>query len=167
MRLFPFALSNRRDTADLTYYPNLTGMTSFHPDRGQEEALLSGIIHNLTSLDATGPGAALAGSNEYLEERLQSTTFRAERRTLSDVLAELGIARVDLLKIDVQKAEVEVLEGIADEDWAKIGQLAIELHDLDHTLERVRAILAGRGYRVTVEQDSLHAGTVVHFLYAT
>jgi len=166
VRLFPFALSNRRDSGELTFYPNLTGMTSFYPHEEQERALLSRILRNLTHLEESRGSALLAASDEYLKERLQASTFTAERRTLSDILAETGVERVDLLKIDVQKAELEVLEGIAEEDWPKIAQLAIELHDLDGALERIERLLRGKGYSVTVEQDPLHEGTVVHFVYA-
>jgi amino acid adenylation domain-containing protein/FkbM family methyltransferase len=166
VRLYPFALSNRSGSGELTFYPNLTGMTSFYPHEEQERALLSRILHNLTSLEESRGSALLAGSDEYLKERLRSSTFTAERRTLSYVLAETGVERVDLLKIDVQKAELEVLEGIAEEDWPKIAQLAIELHDLDGVLGKIESLLREKGYRVTVEQDPLHEGTVVHFVYA-
>jgi amino acid adenylation domain-containing protein/FkbM family methyltransferase len=166
VRLFPFALSSHRDTAQLTFYPNLTGMSSFHPDAAHERALLSGILRNLAELDGSSASILLADSAEYLDERLLMSTFSCERRTLSDVLSETGVDRVDLLKIDVQKAELEVLAGISAADWPKIDQLAIELHDLDGRLATIRSLLADRGYRVTVEQDSLHAGTVVHFVYA-
>ena len=166
VRLLPYALGRRRDSAELTFYPNLTGMSSFHPDEREERALLSGILRNLDDL-GEGASALLADSERYLDERLVRSAFTCERRTLSDVLRETGTERVDLLKIDVQKAELEVLEGIEPGDWGKIGQLAIELHDLDGRLERVTAILAERGYAVAVEQDRLHAGTPVHFVYAT
>jgi FkbM family methyltransferase len=167
VRRFPFALAAQADEADLTFYPNLTGMSSFHPDQREERNLLSAILNNLSVLPDHEAGTLLAGSDEYLEERLRALVFRTRRRTLSDVLAETGETRIDLLKIDVQKAEREVLDGIAPDDWAKIDQLAIELHDLDGRLEETTTLLTARGYRLTVEQDTLHAGTVVHFVYAT
>ncbi|MFD9601990.1 amino acid adenylation domain-containing protein [Streptomyces sp. NPDC059970] len=165
VRLFPFGLGAREDIADLTFYPNLTGMSSFHPDQHQERELLVGIIKNLSD-QADEAGTLLAASDEYLEERLRARSFRAQRRTLSDVLAETNADRVSLLKIDVQKSEVEVLTGIADDDWGRIEQLAIELHDLDGQLDTVTTLLASKGYQLTVEQDSLHVGTAVHFIYA-
>jgi phthiocerol/phenolphthiocerol synthesis type-I polyketide synthase E len=161
-----FALGSENDTAELTFYPQLTGMTSFRPDEAQERTLLSGILRNLAQDEA---GVQLAESEEYLRERISAAaeTYTCERRRLSDVLATLGAERVDLLKVDVQKTEWEVLAGIAEEDWRRIRQVAVEVHDLDGMVERVRALLEGHGYqRVTVEQDPLHAGTPVHFVYA-
>jgi amino acid adenylation domain-containing protein/FkbM family methyltransferase len=164
--LFPLALGPVRDVAELTYYPDLTGMSSFHPDDAQERALLSAILRNLDGAADSRGSALLAESPEYLDERLHSTTYKVGRRTLSDVLAETGVERVALLKIDVQKAEAEVLRGVADADWPKIDQVALELHDLGGRLAEVRDLLESKGFRVSVEQDPLHVGTVVHFLYA-
>ena len=52
-------------------------------------------------------------------------------RRLSDVMKEQGVERIDLLKIDVERAEEEVLGGIEDEDWEKIDQIVMEAHDED------------------------------------
>ncbi len=166
VRLFPFGLGDRPGTAELTFYPNLTGMSSFHPDEEEERALLSRILENLGEMEDTRGAALLSASREYLDERLLTLSYTCERRTLSDVLAETGTEAVDLLKIDVQKSELEVLAGIAEADWPKIRQVAVELHDQDGRLDRIRSLLSGHGYNVTTEQDSLHAGTVVHFVYA-
>jgi amino acid adenylation domain-containing protein/FkbM family methyltransferase len=166
VQLCPFGLGSRDDTAQLTHYPQVTGMSSFAPDPDEERALLSGILRNLGKARDAQSATQLATSDEYLAERFASTTFACRRRTLSDVLAETGVERVDLLKIDVQKAELDVLEGIAPDDWRKIRQLAIEVHDLDGRLHRVTELLVDKGYRVSVAQDALHVGTPVHFVYA-
>jgi len=167
VRRFSFGFGERRDVAELTFYPHLTGMTSFHPDEAEERQLLSGILANLDTMHGDAPRLALADSEQYLAERLAASTFACERRTISDVIGELDLDRISLLKIDVQKAELEVLRGIAPSDWRKIDQLAIELHDLGGRLAEVIPLLEARGYRVSTEQDALHKGTVVHFVYAT
>jgi amino acid adenylation domain-containing protein/FkbM family methyltransferase len=161
---FAFGLGRRNESADLTFYPELTGMSSFRPDEAEERALLSGILRNLAQGDEGG--VQLAESQAYLEERVVAEQYTCELRPLSDVLATLGAEQVDLLKIDVQKAELDLLEGISDSDWGRIRQVAVEVHDLDGMLERIQSLLAGRGYDVTVEQDPLHAGTRIHFVYA-
>ena len=38
--------------------------------------------------------------------------------TLSDVLREENVTRIDLLKIDVEKSEMDVLLGIDEQDWS-------------------------------------------------
>ncbi|OXM47960.1 amino acid adenylation protein [Amycolatopsis alba DSM 44262] len=166
VELHAFALGAKADSARFTYYPDLTGMSSFHPDDAQERALLSAILGNSAHLNGGGEGARLAGSHQYLDERLAAVTYTCARKTLSTALAESGIEHVDLLKIDVQKAELEVLEGVADEDWGKIDQVVVEAHDLAGRLDRIVTLLKSKGFHVEVEQNPLHAGTVVHFVYA-
>jgi len=48
-------------------------------------------------------------------------------RTLSSIIREQGVERIDLLKIDVEGAEMDVLAGIEDEHWPLIRQLAMEV----------------------------------------
>ena len=44
--------------------------------------------------------------------------------TVSDLIRNHGLARIDLLKIDVEGAELDVLRGIAHKDWQLIRQVA-------------------------------------------
>jgi acyl carrier protein len=52
--------------------------------------------------------------------------------TLAEVVAA---HRIDLLKIDVEKAEADVLAGIDPATWEKIDQVVLEVHDLPGRLE--------------------------------
>jgi FkbM family methyltransferase len=76
---------------------------------------------------------------------------RVAQRSLDDLLAELGIARIDVLKIDVEGAELDVLEGSVRTLAASPGaRLVIEVHGpLDPSDAcPVEAWLAARGYAV-------------------
>ena len=79
-----------------------------------------------------------------------------------------GLQCVDLLKIDVERAELDVLRGIADEDWHKIRQLVMEVHDDKDTLSAIRQLLDEKGSfaKCVVEQDSQLMGSTLHNLYA-
>lgn len=73
-------------------------------------------------------------------------------RRLAGIMAELGHARVDLLKMDIEGAEYAVLEDILAAELP-IGQLLVEYHHrfpgvgLDATRESV-ALLRRHGYRL-------------------
>jgi amino acid adenylation domain-containing protein/FkbM family methyltransferase len=109
-------------------------------------------------------------------EEVVGWRFEGERRVsgqrrMREVIEEEGLERIDLLKIDVQRAELEVLEGIGEGDWGKIGQIVMEVHDgkgeaTEGRLEEVRELLEGRGYRVETEQDELLVGTDRYTMYA-
>jgi FkbM family methyltransferase len=74
----------------------------------------------------------------------QSETRMVEMRTLSSVIRDHGITGVDYLKIDVEGAEISVLEGIVETDWPLFRQVAVETHNTE-LREQVCKILAQHG----------------------
>lgn len=165
-RLFNCGLSNRPANASFTFYPNSSGMSSFYADREEERENLRAILLNQVRQGAAGVEQLMRHADDLLDERLKAQTFECRLRTLSDVIAEERVERIDLMKIDVQKSELDVLEGVGDDDWPKIRQLVVEVHDTDGRLERARELLAGRGYRVTVVQDEHYESSNIYNLYA-
>ncbi len=151
----PFGLSSRRESADFTFYPEMAGLSGRYGNLLQDREATRRII--LDELARTGVELPASELEAWLERQFQSETHRCELRTLSEVLAERGIERVDLLKIDVERAEVDVLEGIAEGDWAKIQQLSLEVDGAEN-LARVRAILTGAGFHVVSEDFFVVAG---------
>jgi acyl carrier protein len=105
-------------------------------------------------------------ADDLLEARFRSEPFQCRLRPLSSVIAECEVEWIDLLKIDVQKAELEVLAGLREEHWPIVGQIVMEVHDLDGRLERIVQLLEERGFRVAVEQDELLRGSVLYNLFA-
>jgi FkbM family methyltransferase len=175
VKRFPCGVAEERRQAALTFYPRSSGMSSFHADREQEGAVLRVLIHNARSSGAPGaPGAIddpamaelVARTEELIEERLAARSFLCQLVPLSEIIRQHAIPRIDLLKVDVQKSEIAVLRGIAAEDWPKIRQVAMEVHDLDGELAQARRLLGGLGYSVHVEQDELYRGSPLYNLYA-
>lgn len=50
-------------------------------------------------------------------------------RSLESLLDEIGVGEVDLLKIDIEGAEIEMLESTSDETLRSMKQITIEFHD--------------------------------------
>ncbi|WP_166212893.1 type I polyketide synthase [Cognatiluteimonas telluris] len=166
VRLFNAGLTDRPGRQALTFYPNSTGMSSFHADKGEEKAALRAIIENQLEPTSDGAGELLDQMDDILEYRFREQVVECEMRTMSDVIRECGVTHVDLLKIDVQKCEHEVIRGIDDEHWPHIRQIVIEVHDLDGRVAEVSSLLESRGFRVAVEQDALYRGSTISNLYA-
>ena len=57
-----------------------------------------------------GPSCA----EHSINEDFGRGSYKVRARALDDVLTEVGIARVDLIKIDVEGAELEVLKGLEE-----------------------------------------------------
>ncbi|HLL45335.1 MAG TPA: amino acid adenylation domain-containing protein, partial [Longimicrobiaceae bacterium] len=136
---------------EFTFYPRLSVLSGRHPDAQRERGRVRAFL-----LAGEGEqGAAEAGLlEELIEERLQERRYTVALRTVSEVLRESGEERVDLLKVDVQRSELEVLEGVEAEDWGRIRQVVVEVHDEAERPQRIRALLEGQGFRVAAEREA-------------
>jgi FkbM family methyltransferase len=88
-----------------------------------------------------------------LKVRRHRQRFDCALTTISATMRAHEIERVDLIKIDAEGAEWAILEGIEEQDWARIRQLAVEAHDVDNRVDRMKALLAQKGYDVVVEHN--------------
>ena len=152
----------RRDT--FTYYPHVSIMSGRFADAAQERAAVKAFLSE-EHADA-GLEARSELLDDVLDERLASQRFTCAMTTLSDVIDEHGIDRIDLLKIDVEKSELDVLRGIRDRDWPKIQQIVLEVHDLDGRLGAVHALLEGWGFDVAIGQEASLRRTGLHNMHA-
>jgi len=165
-KLFNCGVSDRSRTERFTFYPNSSGMSSFYADLNEEKEALRIIMLNQLRRGEPGMGQVMKYADELLEERFKSETFECPLVTLSEVIERHGVGRIDLLKIDVQKSEMDVIEGIKDEDWRAIRQVALEAHDLDGRLDKITRLLNKRDFEIIAEQDEMYQGSVIYNLYA-
>ena len=86
-------------------------------------------------------------------------------RRLSEVIATEKVERIDLLKIDVEKAEHEVIAGIDERDWTKIRQVVVEMHDREARLEHFTDLLERQGFNLVVDQDPMLATANIYNIY--
>ena len=49
--------------------------------------------------------------------------------SLDDFISSNGIEHIDLLKVDIEEAEIELFESIKEETLKKIDQITVEFHD--------------------------------------
>ena len=164
--LFNCGVSNRSGKQQLTFYPHSTGMSSFHADKEEEKDVLRAIVQNQLNDGMAGMEQVMPHMEDILTERFRETPYECELVTLSSIIDKERVEHIDLVKIDVQKCELEVLEGIEARHWQGIRQLVIEVHDFDGRVELVRSLLERHGYRVHVEQELLYRTSSMSNLYA-
>jgi hypothetical protein len=92
-------------------------------------------------------------------------------RTMSAVIDEVGVRTIDLIKIDTQRAEYDVLQGIEARHWPLVQQITMEVHDepgspTEGRVEQVTTLLEGRGFRVSVAVEDMLRGTGRYAVYA-
>ncbi len=174
VKLFPVGLSEVEKAAAFTFYPRSSMMSglSTYADAMDDIEALKRLMRNHGQAGEDGANGWLEHADEIFEEKFRGETHQCNLRRLSDLIREEGVARIDLLKVDVQRAELDVLKGIEPEDWRKIRQVVLEVHDEQGAsgggrLHQVTELLASRGFAVVIEQPALFAGTDRYNLYAT
>ncbi|HZI20319.1 MAG TPA: amino acid adenylation domain-containing protein [Pyrinomonadaceae bacterium] len=173
VKLFPYGLSERDAAATFTYYPQysmMSGLSEYAQAEGDVE-VIKRYLSNQQQGGAAEAGVLLEHAGDILAGRFEGQDYPARLRTLSEVVREEGVERIDLLKIDVQRAELDVLRGIEEADWPKIRQLVMEVHDApgeasEGRTREISALLEARGYSVVVEQDEALRGSDRFNLYA-
>ena len=166
VHLFNCGLSSRAGEAELTFYPHTSGMSSFYPNEQEEREALRILLHNEIARGKEGVENLLQYEDELLAERFRRETLTCRLRTLSEVIREEGITRIDLLKIDVEKSEMDVLACLDEDDLPKLHQAVLEVHDLGDRLNQVTALFRHYGFSVTLDQDDLYRGSDRWNLYA-
>ncbi|HKY29366.1 MAG TPA: FkbM family methyltransferase, partial [Pyrinomonadaceae bacterium] len=162
-KLFDCGLSNVSEQSTFTYYPNVSLMSGRFADVVQDRETVKSFV--MGQQDGTDlPASQL---DELIAERLTSESFTCQLKTLSEVIREEAVTRIDLLKIDVEKGELEVLAGIDDSDWPKIRQIVMEVHDLNGRIRQVTDLLSRHGFKVNVQQDAMLKQTNLYNLYAS
>ena len=66
----------------------------------------------------------------------------------------------------MEKSELDVLEGVAEEDWKKIDQIVVEVHDLNGRVARISELLTSHAYSIAVEQEKELAQSDLYNIYA-
>src|SRR5262249_32951735 len=164
-RLFNYGLGSHEGIVDFTFFPGFTLFSGLHADAATEQQVVKRFLTNQAAEDGIDV-SGLVDSNELFEERFRSEVFQVKLRSLSDVIDENEIDRIDFLKINVEKSELDVLEGIRESHWERIAQIVLEV-DLQENLSRIAAILGQRGYQIDFFQDMVLAGTDLHYVYAS
>lgn len=84
----------------------------------------------------------------------KATPVECKLTTLSKIINDQKIEKIDLLKIDVEKAEMDVLTGISESDWAKINAIVLEVHDIAGREDEIKKLLTRHGFdRILVDKE--------------
>ncbi|MBV8203344.1 MAG: amino acid adenylation domain-containing protein, partial [Acidobacteria bacterium] len=166
-RLFPCAVAAERGSAELTWYPRLSLLSGRHADAAAEREVVRSFLQRQER--AGGFTLSAEEADELLAASLRAERVTCPLRTLSEVIAAEGIERIDLLKIDAEKSELEVLAGLCGADWDKLRQVVAEVHGGPAPLAAVTELLLAHGFAVAAEPCPGLAGSgleALHMVYA-
>jgi FkbM family methyltransferase len=141
------ALGSQSGYTDFTYYPNNTVMSSRFADESEDRETLRAY---LTTEESTQNQTLL---DKLIADRMVGQRQQCAVMTLNQIVEQYDIKRIDLLKIDVEKAEMDVLSGINESTWGKISQIIIEVHDIAGRVADIQKMLQARGFIVSYDRD--------------
>ena len=174
-----FGLSNTSETVPFAYYPGAPVLSTAYPDEEADiRTIKETILNSIMYLDEAplalrwlswAPEFIRSPILDYaLERTLRAQAIRCRMQTLSQFVREREIEHIDLFKVDVEKAELDVLRGIENYDWCKIRQAVIEVHDVEDRLNTVTALLWRHGLaEITVEQPLTNLNSNIFTVFAT
>lgn len=179
IKVFPYGLSQENKMVTFAYHPRFTVLsTAYQGDWANELDMLRTLAGNLKNNTAKSGIIRLLPSLIYdliynfnvrkkLNAISQYEQVQCQVMTLSKIIEQQHIDQIDLLKIDVEKSELDVLLGIEDRDWQKIKQIVVEVQDRNGILEAMVDLLKKHGLdNMTIEQEPHFKETNVFMIYA-
>lgn len=119
----------------LTFFPQMPGNSTLY---AQDKS------NQMKSIDKNHPIAKLMQETQEVQVGV---------KRLSDFLDEVpNLSRIDLLKVDVEGAELDVLQGLDDEHWDLIHNIVVELCDSKGEFAVAKALLDSKGFQITTER---------------
>ena len=150
-----FGMAARDEQTTITWYPNVDGQSSLYADPERDRLFCRTVKENASH--------SAAVIEDALATWYEPVTVPCELRTVSGFVERHGIRAVDLLKIDVERAELDVLIGTLDV-LPRVRQLAVEVHDDNGEIREIIGLL--NEFDTYVEQAALFRSTSLHTLWA-
>jgi len=147
----PLALGRaHEENATFTFYPMVPGNSTRFPETKEKAKA------NMSQ----------ALSKDVVDQMYNGTEVPV---TVEPLSAFLPVDRpVDLLKVDVEGAEVDVLLGIEAHQWPLIRNVVMEVPDLDNRLAAVCEILSANGFEPKAEPAPMASrGTEAYLVHAS
>lgn len=159
----PYGLAAGEAELDFSYFPAATIFSSSLRNEGNvedERRRVTATIVEMIRQGGLGPVLRRIPApvlrlfvGRQLRSLRQLETHRVRVRPLSPVLDEQGIDRIDLLKVDVEGAELDVLQGIEERHWPLVQQAVVEVEHWQQNRDTVCTLFAARGFKVRAEQE--------------
>lgn len=154
--IYPCGISSTAKQDLFTYYPDYTIISGVQTNEAWNvQTIRTGVLHQWRQ--------RYPGENDPDDRLLEVLINRAigkkeqfvcQMRSISEILRETGINKIALLKIDAEGSELEILAGIAKNDWPKICQIVMEIHDANgRRVAEIKSQLESEGFRCVFEQE--------------
>lgn len=162
----PHGLSDEEGELEFIHYPNYSMMSGISDgaDGESEREVIRQQLENRVEQGDKKSLELLNNLDQLLDGRFDSERIHIPVQTLTTEFNRLDVDIIHLLKIDVQRSEFNVLQGIDDVSMAKVKQIVMEVHDAHGTptqgrVDTIMNLLEDFGFEVRVNQDDDLKGT--------
>jgi FkbM family methyltransferase len=151
-------LSDRAEERTMFHYPALSVCDSWTAQDSWFELMAEEWENTLDILKTANPDQYKAirslgsksqqqGAVREIIDGISASPVRIKCKfdTLSGVIAQENVQSIGLLKLDAERADWEILNGVKAEDWNRIRQVAMEVH-VQSDVASISAFLSGRGF---------------------
>jgi amino acid adenylation domain-containing protein/FkbM family methyltransferase len=164
-------LSDSNQKVTFTHYPKNSMLSGRYGDEDADKGYVRNVMeHQLGSHGEQAKGEEGSRIENHIEmmteESMYSEDYECQLLSFSEIVEKHQIETVDLLKIDVERSELDVIAGIQDKHWGIIKQIVIEVHQDGASLDYVKQLLAAKGFICFTEQEDALVGTDLYNIYA-
>lgn len=174
-KVFNCGIAEAAQSATFTFYQNSSVFSSFHAEAEADRTAIRTVVENMVrkgQKSALDPADLASIVDELMVGRMASQTLTCQLYALADIIQAEQITQIDLLKIDAEKSETAILRGLRAEDWPKIKQIVIEVHEQGTPyarpiLDEVMALLGQHGFTCAVEEETFLHNSGLYNVFAT
>lgn len=169
-KAYNVGLSDEEKTVEFNYYPRVnTDSTSTPFDFDKQVDMF--MTKYSTGIARLAPKKVKRWIiTKILKYAYAPVKVNCTMKTVSQVIAENQIDRIDLLKMDAENADREVIAGIKEEDWKKIRQIVMEIHTNipggETAVSDFTNLLKSKGFTFELDTDSRWSFVGSHMLWA-
>ncbi|UNY98311.1 amino acid adenylation domain-containing protein [Zhouia spongiae] len=168
INVFNYGIGKEKGEELFTYYPNVSILSGMKNNVDGKE--ISSTVKKYILSENSKESHHLSLNNYdldlLLKNRLKSEEFKCEIVTISDIIKKNKLKTVNLLKIDAENSEIDILKGISAEDWSKIEQIIVEVHDTGNRINWVVSLLKNNGFIVKVNKEVNLNDTNIYNVFA-
>ncbi len=169
LHLLDCGLSRAPGEAAFTYYPRSAANSTMYPEmsaenrRNYNQAVLN-VLNGATNVPLGRPlrmllALAPAPTRRLIADLVRRYNLRGKKvncwlRTVSDVIDEHHLDRIDLLKIDTESAEFDIVAGVRAAHWPLVRQVVMEIHNGEPQARSMGEFLESVGFLVHCQQET-------------
>lgn len=158
-------LSDVEEIKEFTFYSNFSILSGYYANENNEKELIKKYVDNHEENDTYSKEIINDNIANILEKRFEDKkVIKTQLLTLSSIIKDNELKNIDLLKINVEKSELNVLKGLEKHDWNKIKKLIIEI-DTEDNYHEVIKLLKENSFEVRIEKDPLLKNTNLYYVF--